>query len=413
MKKTLSICLALVLALAVSLSAFAADAPSKDSVKKELDSTFAYLSSEISGYTADSAVDYYYLVKASGNAKTFYDGFLESVKANLDANGGKLVTAYGENISSYAAVIGIIDAMGDDPTDVNSVNLVELFEKLDNKEVSNPYYYNIVIPVASKYCDEAFVKSLCDSFIESNYTMGSGMNYWGFACDNTAMFISAVAQSGFDCYDAVLADAINVIDTYKTDGGYCYNPEYGTAPNVNSTALALMAKCAYYTYKGTVSENLSELTGLYNALLTFKGETEGSYTYDGAESKYSAADAIKGLSAYYITLPESTPDSPDVTPGKPDTKPDVTPGKPDTKPDVTPDKPDAKPDVTPDKPDAKPDVTPDKPDAKPNVGNNGETNKNPDIPNTDGESSVLSAAGISLGVIVLTAFATKKKEQAD
>lgn len=370
MKKTISICLAVILAVTVSLSVFAVKAPSKESVKKEINATACYVSGEISGYTADSAVDYYYLVNTSEKANAFYDGFLESIKANLDANSGKIVTAYGENISSYAAVIGIIGAMGGDPTNVNSVNLVELFEKLDNKEVSSPYFYNIIIPVAAKYSDEAFVKSLCDSFIENYYTLGSGMNYWGFACDNTAMFISAISQSGLDCYDSVLTDAVNILNSYKGDGGYFYNPEYGTAPNVNSTALALMAKCAYYTYKGTVNENLSELTDLYNELLTFKGGTEGSYTYDGTESTYSAADALKGISAYYSVLPENAPDSPDVTPDKPDTKPS-------------------------------------------DDNNNGDINKNPDIPNTDGGFSALSVAVMSFGVAVLTAFATKKKEQAD
>ncbi len=378
MKKTLSICLALILALSLSLSVLAVGLTSKDSVKKEIDNAVGYVSSAASGYTADNAADYYYLVGTSESANAFYNGFLASVKANLDDNDGKLVTAYGENISSYAAVIGILDAMGGDPTNVNSVNLVELFEKLDNKEVSSPYFYNFIIPVAAKYCGEAFVKSLCDSFIENYYTMGSGMDYWGYGCDNTAMFLSAISQSGLDCYNAYIDDAAKVLDTYKTEGGYCYNPEYGTAPNVNSTALALMAKCAYYTYKGTVSENLSELTGLYNALLAFKGETEGSYTYDGAESKYSAADAIKGLSAYYSILPENTPDSPDVTPDNPDTKPNT--------PDVT--------------------------EPSTENGNSG-VDKNPDIPNTDGGFSVLSVAVISLGVIASTAFVMKKKKQAD
>lgn len=378
MKKTLSICLAVILAVSLSLSAFAVKAPSKESVKKEINATACYVNGEISGYTADSAVDYYYLVKASEKAKSFYDGFLASVKANLDDNDGKLVTAYGENISSYAAVIGILDAMGGDPTNVNSVNLVELFENIDNKEVSNPYYYNIIIPAAAKYCDEAFAKSLCDSFIENYYTMGSGMDYWGYGCDNTAMFLSAISQSGLDCYNAYIDDAAKVLDTYKTEGGYCYNPEYGTAPNVNSTALALMAKCEYYTYKGVVNDNMAELSDLYNSLLTFKGETEGSYMYEGSESTYSAADALKGLSAYYSVLPENTPDSPDVTPDNPDTKPNT--------PDVT--------------------------EPSTENGNSG-VDKNPDIPNTDGGFSVFSVAVISLGVIASTAFVMKKKKQAD
>ncbi|MDE5994639.1 MAG: hypothetical protein K2G60_03910 [Oscillospiraceae bacterium] len=373
MKKTLTILLAVILAATFALSAFASETPSKESVLKEIDSTVDYIADGISGYTVDSALDYYYLAKNSSKATSFYDAFLQSVKDNLAANSGKLVPIYGENATTYAAVIGIIDVMGGDPTNIDSVNLVELLENTDISTVSNPYYYNIVIPVAANRCDEQFVKSLCDSFIADYYTVGSGMNYWGFSCDNTAMFISAVAQSGLDCYDSILEDAVNILNTYKTDGGYCYNPEYGTAPNVNSTAFALMAKCEYYSYKGTAADNTAELVDLYEALLTFRGETDGSFAYDGVESRYSAADALKGLNSFYSVLPDNTPDTPEDSDNKPDTKPE-TPVK------------------------------------VPTVGG---ADKNPEIPNTDSEISVIFAGLAALSVIVATASLNKKKENMD
>lgn len=378
MKKTLSICLAVILALTLAFSAFAGETVSREGALNEVNATIGYVSDGVS-YTADSAVNYYYIAKDGTKGAEYYSAFLQSVKDCLNANSGKLVTAYGENITSYAAVIGIIDAMGGDPADINSVNLVELFEKFDNLEVSSPYHYNIVIPVAGKYCSEERVKALCDSFIKDYYTMGKGMNYYGFACDNTAMFLSAIAQSGLDCYDGVIEDAVIVLDTYKTDNGYCYNPEYGTFANVNSTGLALMAKCAYYSYKGTVKENFSELCEIYNALLTFKGQTEGSFTYDGTESPYSAADALKGLTAFYEVLPVETPDVPDDK----------------DKPAVTPENPEAKPD-------------------KPSTdNNNGTTDKNPDIPNTDYGFSVLPAAATALSALAVTFSLKKKKENVD
>lgn len=375
MKKTLGILLAVILAVSFALSAFASETPNQASVLKEIDSTVDYITDGISGYTVDSALDYYYLAKNSTKAVSFYDAFLQSVKDNLAANSGKLVPIFGENATTYAAVIGIIDAMGGNPTNIDSVNLVELLENTDISTVSNPYYYNIVIPVAANGCDGQFVKSLCDSFIADYYTVGSGMDYWGFSCDNTAMFISAVAQSGLDCYDSILEDAVNILNTYKTDGGYCYNPEYGTAPNVNSTAFALMAKCEYYSYKGTAADNMAELSDLYEALLTFRGQTEGSFAYDGVESEYSAADALKGLNAFYSVLPDTAPDTPDDSDNKPngDTKPE-TPVK---------------------------------------VPANSETDKNPDIPNTDSETSVIFAGLASLSVIVATASLNKKKENMD
>lgn len=375
MKKTLGILLAVIIAATFSLSAFASDIPQKASVLNEIDSTVDYITDGISGYTVDSALDYYYLAKNSIKAVSFYDAFLQSVKDNLAANSGKLVPVFGENATTYAAVIGIIDAMGGDPTNIDSVNLVELLENTDISTVSNPYYYNIVIPVAANRCDGQFVKSLCDSFIADYYTVGSGMNYWGFSCDNTAMFISAVSQSGLDCYDSILEDAVKILNTYKTEGGYCYNPEYGTAPNVNSTAFALMAKCEYYSYKGTAEDNMAELAGLYEALLTFRGQTEGSFAYDGAESRYSAADALKGLNAFYSVLPDNMPDTPDDSDSKPNGDTELeTPVK---------------------------------------VPTNSEADKNPDIPNTDSETSVIFAGLASLSVIAATAYLNKKKENTD
>lgn len=372
MKKFLGILLAVIIAATFTLSAFASETPQKASVLNEIDSTVGYITDGISSYTVDSALDYYYLAKNSTKAAYFYDDFLQSVKDNLAANSGKLVPVFGENATTYAAVIGIIDAMGGDPTNVDSVNLVELLENTDIATVSNPYYYNIVIPVAANRYDGQFVKSLCDSFIADYYTVGSGMNYWGFSCDNTAMFISAVSQSGLDCYDSILEDAVNILNTYKTDGGYCYNPEYGTAPNVNSTAFALMANCAYYSYKGTAADNMVELSNLYEALLTFRGQTEGSFAYDGAESRYSAADALKGLNAFYSVLPDTAPDNSDNKPSD-DTKPE-SPVK---------------------------------------VPTDNKTDKNPDIPNTGSETSVIFAGLASLSAVIAVALLNKKKENID
>lgn len=368
MKKTLGILLAVIIAATFTLSAFASETPQKASVLNEINVTVDYITDGITGYTVDSAIDYYYLAKNSTQVLSFYDAFLQSVKDNLAANSGRLVTEYGENATTYAAVIGIIDAIGGDPTNINSVNLVEIFENSDVSAFSNPYYYNIVIPVAANRCDGQFIKSLCDSFIADYYTVGSGMDYWGFSCDNTAMFISAVAQSGLDCYDSILEDAVNILNTYKTEGGYCYNPEYGTAPNVNSTAFALMAKCEYYSYKGTAADNTAELSDLYEALLSFRGQTEGSFAYDGAESKYSAADALKGLNSFYSVLPDKMLDD-----NSDDKKTETgIPVK---------------------------------------VPTNNEAD--PDIPNTDSETSVILAGLASLSVIVATASLNKKKENVD
>lgn len=388
MKKTLSILLTVILAVSFALSAFASDTPSKESVLNEIDATVAYITDGRSGYTVDSATDYYYVAKTGAKSNSFYEAFLQNVKDNLEANDGRLVSVYGENATTYAAVIGIIDAMGDDPTNINSVNLIELFENSDISDISNPYYYNIVIPVAAKYLDEQFVKSLCDSFIEDYYTVGSGMNYWGFSNDNTAMFISAVSQSGLEAYDDILEDAVNILNTYKTEGGYCYNPEYGTEANVDSTALALMALCEYYAYTGTAEDNIFELSDLYKALLTFRGETEGSFAFDGVEGTYYAADALKGLVSFYSVLPDKKPaDSTDDSDNSENKKPTDNTDNTDNK-----------------QPEA---------DTPVKVPTDNETDRNPDIPNTDGGNSTVSVGVVSLAVIIATAVLNKKEENND
>lgn len=364
MKKTLSVFMSVFIALALMVSAFANSIPEKKSVLNEINATVAYVTDGISDYTVDTAVDYYYISKGSTKAASFYDGFIQNVTENLTANNGKIVSLFGENITTYAAVIGVIDNMGGDPTNVGGYDLTKAFANADISSVSNPYHYNIVIPVAAKYCSEQMTASICDSFIKDYYVTGSGMNYWGFGCDNTAMFISAVVQSGLKAYDDVLSDALNILEKYKTDGGYFYNPEYGTEANINSTAFALMAKCNYCAVKGTASENVAELSEIYADLLTFKGETAGSYTYAGTESAYSAADALKGLCAYYEVLPED------------DTAKDDNNG------------------------------------ANQGAGDS-ESNKaeNPVIPDTGNEFSVLPVAAIALCVIAGAGALSKKKER--
>lgn len=386
MKKLLSILLALCLVLTFAVSAFAGEAPTSESILKELNSTASYVNGGVSAYNVDGALNYYYLL-SSDKAADFFDGFLQDVKNNLKENGGKIVSSYGENMTTYAAVIAVLDKFGKDVTNVDGVNLVELMKNTSASTVTSPYHYDVVIPTAAKLCGEAFTKSICDEFIANNYKMGSGMDYYGFACDNTAMFISAVAGSGIADYADVLKDALKVLNTYKVDGGYCYNPEYGTEPNADSTALALRALSAYAVYLGVENADTAALANVYTDLLTFKGTTPGSYTYAGEESAYAASDALKGLSAYYEfsrLVEAQTPDD-GGNENNGDNNNDTNKG----------DKTD----------DVKPETNTSsnaKPASKPNGGK-------VDIPNTDSSSSL---CGIGFTALVLSAavLAIKKNE---
>lgn len=314
MKKTLSLLLVLCLILTLTFSAFAGEAHKLNDISAELDSTVDYLTNGVTAYTVDSAVNYYYLSNVSNKADSYFDGFLQDVIDNLEAHDGKIIPSFGENenIVTYAAIISILDRFDKDVSDINGVNLVDLMKNTPVSTISEPYYYDIVIPTAASFCDKEFTVNICNEFIANNYTMGSGLYYYGFSCDNTAMFISAISQSGCGCYDEVLEDAMAVLDTYKVEGGYCYSPEYGTDANADSTALALKAKSAYFLSHEATEEDMADLAELYGKLLTFKGETTGSYTYAGAESAYAAFDALRGIEMYYALVSlEETPDAPD------------------------------------------------------------------------------------------------------
>lgn len=388
MKKLLSVLLALCLVLTLTVSAFASEIPTSDSILKELNSTAVYVNNGISAYNVDGALSYYYLL-SSDKAADFFDGFLQDVKNNLKENGGKIVSSYGENMTTYAAVIAVLDKFGEDVTNVDGVNLVELMKNTPASSITIPYHYDVVIPTAAKFCDEDFTKGICDEFIEKKYTMGSGMDYYGFACDNTAMFISAVAGSGIADYADVLKDAVNVLNTYKVEGGYCYNPEYGTEANADSVGLALRALSAYAVYSGIENADTAALADVYNELLTFKGATEGSYTYAGAESAYAASDALKGLSAYYelMCLVEAqTPDDSGNENDGDENNNDTNKG--DKTDDVKPEA--STPSDT--KPESKPD------------------NENVDIPNTDSSSSL---CGIGVTALLLSAAILTIKKHED
>lgn len=165
MKKLLSVLLALCLVLTLTVSAFASEIPTSDSILKELNSTAVYVNRGVSSINVDGALNYYYLL-SSDKAADFFDGFLQDIKNNLKENGGKIVSSYGENMTTYAAVIAVLDKFGEDVTNVDGVNLVELMKGMPSSSITNPYYYDVVIPTAAKHCGEEFTKSICDEFIE-------------------------------------------------------------------------------------------------------------------------------------------------------------------------------------------------------------------------------------------------------
>ncbi len=312
MKKALSLILSLAVMLMTSLTAFAAEKPSIDTVNAQIEGAVSYLSNGVT-YDVNNAVDFASIAESGVDLSSFKDNFVASVKENLEANNGKIVSSYGESLEGYAAVIISLQALGEDTTDFYGYNIEGAFLAMDpTADPASPNYYRLITK-AALYCEngESFLEQVCDSYIDKYYTMGKGADYWGFSCDNTAYFIDAVAN-GYavsDKYEAVLDDAIKVLDTYKTDGGYYYsdvdylgNPITDLSPNCDSTALALMAHSAYQSSSLELDEYFDLVNGIYADLCTFEGSSTGVFTNKGSDNSYATKEALIALSSYYYDV---------------------------------------------------------------------------------------------------------------
>lgn len=310
MKKFLAVLTAICVMLTASITAFAQSQPKSEDVQKEIDKIVHYITSQKEGdYTIEDAVDFYYLTKSGADLSKYNDKFLASVKENIKANNGKLITQYGESLATYAAVIEILSYNDIDVWEFEGYDLTAAFSAMPADSEIHPYYYNIVIPALFYVEDENFSETLCKNFIDKYYTMGKGMEYYGFSCDNTAYFISAVSYT-YDEYFPQMYDAVKVLETYKTEGGYFCDNQYTTILNADSTALALMAY-AEYEWTDFLNKifdedqiNLDKSTEIYNQLAAFKTSTDGAYSFEvgGEPSLYASFDVLRGLTIYRNAL---------------------------------------------------------------------------------------------------------------
>lgn len=224
MKKAISVIISFCIVLSISLTAFGAENPKSQKIEAQTKGAADYLTYAITEFTAEQAVEYLSYSNSAKDMSSYDDAFLQSVKDNLDANGGRLIIYGSESMVTYASVIQILDNLGKDATDFYGYNLEELMLSMDaSAPLDNPYYYKTIIPAAHSIDGaESFARQLCDTFISTYYVMGEGMNYWGYGCDNTANFIAALSVFADD-YREYLDDAFTVLETYKVNGGYCYN----------------------------------------------------------------------------------------------------------------------------------------------------------------------------------------------
>ena len=114
MKKIFALLIAMTMALLMLMPAFAEDSHSvkSDDVWIEVDATAKYLIGDRTDFTVDDAVDLYYLAQNFPEAITeeILENFKNNVKQNLADNSNKLVPSFGENMTTYAAVVWLLDS---------------------------------------------------------------------------------------------------------------------------------------------------------------------------------------------------------------------------------------------------------------------------------------------------------------
>ena len=228
--------------------------------------------------------------------------YLTALESNLKANNGKIMarqqgeTADSENLVYYAVAIDVLTILGKDVTNFGGYNVKQAFETFaqTNKTVSNPYFYRCIVEACKAIGNDDLAKALIDQMSKS-YTVGSGFDYWGVSCDNTAMYASSIASYKAQ-YQANFNDAVNVVSKYKKTKGYYSDDKYTTSENADSTAYAMMAY--------SVAGEFDKAYEAYQLLKNFESKNNGVFmaadwkTGILGENKLATADALRALSYF-------------------------------------------------------------------------------------------------------------------
>lgn len=228
--------------------------------------------------------------------------YLTALESNLKANNGKIMarqqgeTADSENLVYYSVAIDVLTILGKDVTNFGGYNVKQAFETFaqTNKTVSNPYFYRCIVEACKAIGNDELAKTLINQMSKS-YTVGSGFDYWGVSCDNTAMYASSIASYKAQ-YQANFNDAVNVVSKYKKAKGYYSDDKYTTSENADSTAYAMMAY--------SVAGEFDKAYEAYQLLKNFESKNNGVFmaadwkTGILGENKLATADALRALSYF-------------------------------------------------------------------------------------------------------------------
>ena len=229
--------------------------------------------------------------------------YLTALESNLKANNGKIMarqakeTKDSENLVYYAVAIDVLTILGKDVTNFGGYNVKQAFETFaqTNKNVSNPYFYRCIVEACKAIGSDKLARNLIDQMSKS-YTVGSGFDYWGVSCDNTAMYASSIASYKAQ-YQANFNDAVNVVSKYKKAKGYYSDDKYTTSENADSTAYAMMAY--------SVAGEFDKAYEAYQLLKNFESKNNNGVFMAAdwdtgilGENKLATADALRALSYF-------------------------------------------------------------------------------------------------------------------
>lgn len=257
--------------------------------------------------------------------------YLTALESNLKANNGKIMarqqgeTADSENLVYYAVAIDILTILGKDVTNFGGYNVKQAFETFaqTNKNVSNPYFYRCIVEACKAIGNDELARDLIDQMSKS-YKVGSGLDNWGYSCDNTSVYVATVAPYKA-YYQTNYNDALKLIAGYKKNKGYCYQTTF--EENANSTAMALMA----YSAAG----DFDKAYEAYQLLKNFESDKNNGVfmaadwkTGAMTENQLATADALRALSYFDDACDQkikdlSNSDSTKPTQPAPTTKPET------------------------------------------------------------------------------------------
>ena len=253
-------------------------------------------------FVTRQTVENSYTVHAVAQAGGDVSEYLAALESNLKANNGKIMarqqgeTADSENLVYYAVAIDILTILGKDVTNFGGYNIKQAFETFaqTNKTVSNPYFYRCIVEACKAIGSDKLARDLIDQMSKS-YKVGSGLDNWGYSCDNTSVYVATVAPYKA-YYQTNYNDALKLIAGYKKNKGYCYQTTF--EENANSTAMALMA----YSAAG----DFDKAYEAYQLLKNFESKNNNGVfmatdwnTGILGENKLATEDALRALSYFY------------------------------------------------------------------------------------------------------------------